>query len=103
MLASVMWNHAPTMWTAMTRQGIQASPLKEQDAADLFAYFYAVRFFDKPGDAGRGKRLFSFNHCSECHGITEVKAEGVKPVVQWGSIGHPILMAEGHGSPKELR
>lgn len=94
MLASVMWNHAPTMWSAMIRQGIQAAPLNEQAAADLFAYFYAVRFFDKPGDAGRGKRLFSSNHCSECHGITEGKVEGVQPVVKWASIGHPILMAE---------
>src|SRR5579859_2854430 len=33
MLASVMWNHAPTMWTAMLRQGIQAAPVNEQDAA----------------------------------------------------------------------
>ncbi len=94
LLASVMWNHAPTMWAAMSQQGIRAASLQEQDAADLFAYFYAVRFFDKPGDAARGKRLFSSKHCSECHGLTEVKAEGAKPVVNWGSIGHPILMAE---------
>src|SRR6266545_4052147 len=48
LLASVMWNHAPTMWAAMDRQGIRTAPLDEQAAGDLFAYFYAVRFFDKP-------------------------------------------------------
>src|SRR6185436_18973253 len=58
LLASVMWNHAPTMWATMSQQGIRTTSLDPQAAADLFAYFYAVRFFDKPGDAARGKRLF---------------------------------------------
>jgi len=93
-LVSVMWNHAPTMWAAMERQGIRTPALDEQGAADLFAYFYAVRFFDKPGDAARGKRLFSSKHCSECHGITGLKAEEAKPVIRWESLGHPIRLAE---------
>src|SRR6266566_2209698 len=83
LLVSVMWNHAPTMWAAMERRGIQPARLDEQAAADLFAYFYAVRFFDKPGDAARGKRLFSSKHCAECHGITGSKAEEAKPVIRW--------------------
>ena len=94
LLASVMWNHAPVMWAAMDRQGIRKSAIDEQGAADLFAYFYAVRFFDKPGDAARGKRLFSSKHCSECHGITGPKGEDAKPVIRWESLGHPILLAE---------
>src|SRR5262245_9406097 len=93
-LASLMWNHGPTMWAAMVRQGIPATRLDEQAAADLFAYFYAARFFDKPGDAARGKRLFSSKHCSECHGINGPKSENAKPVIQWESLGHPILLAE---------
>jgi len=52
-LASTMWNHAPTMWAAMRERDIGAGDLDEQAAADLFAYFYLVRFFEKPGDAGR--------------------------------------------------
>src|SRR6059036_2218449 len=83
LLASVMWNHAPTMWAAMDRQGIRTTGLDEQAAADLFAYFYAARFFDKPADAARGKRLFSSKHCSECHGINGPKREEAKPVIRW--------------------
>src|SRR5260370_24241099 len=94
LLVSVMWNHAPVMWAAMDRQGIATARLDEQAAADLFAYFYAVRFFDRPGDAARGKRLFSSKHCSECHGITSSKAEEAKPVIRWESLGHPIRLAE---------
>src|SRR4051794_25521973 len=52
-LASILWNHAPAMWSEMGRQGITSPVLSPQDAADLFAFFYSSRFFDKPGDAGR--------------------------------------------------
>lgn len=94
LMASVMWNHAPTMWAAMNRQGIQTTPLSEQEAADLFAYFYSVRFFDKLGDAGRGKQLLSSKHCAECHGITTSKADGAKPMTQWNSVGDAITLAQ---------
>jgi hypothetical protein len=50
-----MWNHAPGMWAAMRDRDIRAGDLNEQAAADLFAFFYSARFFEKPGDAGRGK------------------------------------------------
>jgi mono/diheme cytochrome c family protein len=71
LLASTMWNHAPAMWAAMRDRAVRAGDLDEQAAADLFAYFYAARFFERPGDAGRGKSLFSDKHCSECHGLTQ--------------------------------
>src|SRR6266542_3695555 len=80
LLASVMWNHAPRMWAAMEARGIQRPVLGEQTAADLFAYFYSSRFFEKLGDAGRGKRAFSAKHCAHCHGISDSRAAGAKPV-----------------------
>ncbi len=72
-LAATMWNHAPTMWASMRSLKIQAGDLNEQAAADLFAYFYSVRFFEKPGDAGRGKRVFAEKHCAECHDAKDPK------------------------------
>src|SRR5262249_28414467 len=92
-LASLMWNHAPAMWQAMEKQGIQRASLSPEASADRFAYFYSIRFFDKPGDAARGKQLFSAKHCSGCHGITSAMPMGASPVVQWESIGHPIALA----------
>jgi mono/diheme cytochrome c family protein len=93
-LASTMWNHAPAMWSAMRGQGIVKSSLSVQSAADLFAYFYSTRYFDKPGDAARGKALFSSHHCDQCHGISGSKASGAKPVSEWQSLGHPIILAQ---------
>ena len=94
-LASTMWNHAPTMWAAIREREIRAGDLDEQAAADLFAYFYSARFFEKPGDAGRGKRLFTERACAQCHGLTEPIKPGVKPVSQWAGLADPIALTEG--------
>src|SRR5258708_24654010 len=93
-LASTMWNHAPSMWAAMREREVRAGDLDEQAAGDLFAYFYSVRFFEKPGDAGRGKRLFTERACSTCHGLSDGVKPGVKPVSQWSSLTDPIVLTE---------
>ena len=91
-LAATMWNHAPTMWAKMGERNVRPADLNEQAASDLFAYFYAARYFEKPGDAGRGKRLFSSKHCSECHGLTDAKIPEIKPVSEWASMSQPIAL-----------
>jgi cytochrome c2 len=85
MLAATMWNHAPAMWAAMRERDIQAGDLNEQAAADLFAYFYSVRFFEAPGDAARGKRAFATGGCEGCHAL---------PVSNWDSLTDPIKLTE---------
>jgi mono/diheme cytochrome c family protein len=90
MLAATMWNHAPAMWSAMRQQDVTAGRLDEQGAMDLFAYFYSAHFFDRLGDAGRGKQVFSQDHCAACHGLTEAKNPAAKPVSEWSSLGQPI-------------
>jgi mono/diheme cytochrome c family protein len=94
MLAGTMWNHAPAMWNAMAAGNIQVTPMNEQGSADLFAFFYSTRFFEQPGDAARGKRLFDSLSCSGCHGLTESKLAAAKPVTQWTLAGDPIAMVE---------
>lgn len=92
-LTAALWNHAPAMWSEMERQKIEPRPMSQADAADLFAFFYSARFFEKPGDAGRGKRAFSRGHCADCHGITQPK--GTAPAVTaWRSLGSPVALAE---------
>jgi mono/diheme cytochrome c family protein len=94
LLASTMWNHAPVMWAAIEGAKIEKPKLTPEGAADLFAFFYSTRFFDKPGDAGRGKEVFSAKHCADCHGIIGSRAEGAPPVVQWESLGQPVLLVQ---------
>src|SRR5262252_4025816 len=48
-MASLMWSHGPRMWSAMRQAGIVKSTVSPESAADLFAYFVAARYFEKPG------------------------------------------------------
>jgi mono/diheme cytochrome c family protein len=93
-MASQMWNHAPAMWTAIAGRGFERPVLSEDQAADLFAYFYSARYFERPGDAGRGKLVFSTKRCGECHGISTQSAGGASPVAKWRSLSDPIALAE---------
>lgn len=89
-LAATMWNHAPTMWSAMRTQNVQAGDLNPQAARDLFAFFSSRRFFGKPGDAARGKQAFESKHCADCHGLTQSKLAAAKPVSEWQALEHPV-------------
>ncbi|HEV2322436.1 MAG TPA: cytochrome c [Terracidiphilus sp.] len=93
-MASLMWNHAPEMWEAMKAQGVERPQLTEERAADLFAYFVSARFFEKPGDAARGKQDLTSKHCFDCHGITDSKAAGAPPVTKWESLADPVVLAQ---------
>jgi mono/diheme cytochrome c family protein len=100
-MASLMWNHAPDMWGAMKKKGIVKSEMTPDIAADLFAYFVSARFFDRPGDAGRGKQAFAVRHCADCHGISTPLAGGAPPVAKWESLADPLVLAEqmwNHGA-----
>ena len=93
-LASTMWNHAPVMWAAIEGAGIEQPKLSPEGAADLFAFFYSARFFDKAGDAARGKTAFETRKCVVCHGITDSKAESAPPVAKWESLADPIQLVQ---------
>lgn len=93
-MTSLMWNHAPAMWDAMKKQNITRPSLDANAAADLFAYFVSARYFEKPGDAGRGKAVFTAKHCVECHGITDSKFQGAPPVAKWESLADPVVLTQ---------
>ncbi len=84
-LAATMWNHAPAMWAAMREHQITAGELDQQSAQDLMAFFYAARFFEQPGDAGRGKRAFERLGCAGCHHL---------PMGQWQALTDPLALVE---------
>ena len=94
LLTATMWNHAPVMWSAMRQQGTAIPQLTEQDAGDLFAFFYSSRYFDKLGDAARGKRTFASKHCADCHGLSKPGFGGALPVKQWRSLQSSLALAE---------
>jgi mono/diheme cytochrome c family protein len=93
-MASVLWNHAPTMWSTMAGMGVNPPRLSVQDSDDLFAYFYSMRFFDHPGEAERGKRLFEEKRCSGCHSLSSPTEGRGKPVAEWTVFADPVLLVQ---------
>src|SRR5690242_1898656 len=46
-IASRMWNHAPVMWAEMKKRELPVPQVSEGQVADLFAFFYSARYFEK--------------------------------------------------------
>ena len=92
LLAATMWNHAPVMWSAMRARNVAPMPLSEQDAADLFAAFYAAHYFDLPADASRGKAVFARAACARCHGLETSPVAAAPPVRNWASLSDSVSL-----------
>lgn len=92
MLAATMWNHAPRMWSAMRARNFSAQPLTNQDAADLFAAFYAAHYFDMAADAARGKAVFTADACSHCHGLETSVLPAATPVSRWSALSQSVAL-----------
>jgi mono/diheme cytochrome c family protein len=93
-LAGAMWSHAPAMWAAMEESGAPRPQLSEQDAADLFVYIFASRYFERPGNPKQGRQVFVQKRCSNCHGVASAIREGIQPAKSWGSLENPIALAQ---------
>jgi mono/diheme cytochrome c family protein len=93
-LAALMWNHAPVMWSEMARQGVARPTLDEQQAADLFVFFYSASYFEAPGSIRRGRQLYRARRCGQCHGIESPVRAGIRPVAEWDSLWDPITLAQ---------
>ena len=93
-IAAQMWSHAPIMWANMSKDSVPVPQFTTAQAGDLFAYFYSARYFEKPGEAERGKRLFQSKHCSECHATTAGSKSVGPPVERWESLAAPIVLIE---------
>ena len=93
--ASALWNHLPGMSRAWLRKGRSWPEMSEQNAADLFLYLYVSRYFEGPGDVGRGQRLFRSKRCGSCHGLATPVRGGIQPVAAWESLADAIALAQG--------
>jgi mono/diheme cytochrome c family protein len=67
LFATSLWNHMPSMISEIEAAKTSVPPLRPNDAADLFAYFYSTLYFSPRGNATRGGDLFVEKQCSNCH------------------------------------
>jgi len=66
-IAGLMWNHAPQMWSRMEAMKIAIPQFSDREISDLLAYLYFLRYYDPPGDAVKGQRIFMEKGCVLCH------------------------------------
>lgn len=66
-MAAQFWNRGPFMWRMVRTRRIVLPEPEVQDLADLYAYFYSARYFDRPPEAARGRQVFFERQCSACH------------------------------------
>ena len=92
-LAAAFWNHAPKMAERMRQLAIARPSLDARETGDLAAYLYTLNYFDRPGNATAGRRLFADKRCAECHSITG-KGQGPGPDLgAMGAYASPIAIA----------
>ena len=86
----------------MAARGVEVPPLTSEEISDLYVYFYSLRYFDPPGDAGRGKAVFAGKNCHRCHSLIAHESAGPgPPVPEWPAIGNLVLWIQhmwNHGS-----
>jgi mono/diheme cytochrome c family protein len=93
-VGSLAWNHVPVLAARDEAQRLAARDLEPRDAANLFAYFAASRYFERPGDAQRGKQIFRMRRCGECHGLSSADPGRAGPVTGWRFLGDPVAFAQ---------
>jgi mono/diheme cytochrome c family protein len=92
-LATSLWNHAPQMAGRMAQLGISRPQLDAREAGDLVAFLFTLDYFDPPGNAEAGRRLFTERRCVVCHqvgGTGGVVGPSLDFLKQYGT---PIFLA----------
>ncbi len=88
--AGLMWNHAPAMWTSMQARRVAPPRFSNQEMADLIAYLFTERYFERAGSPGHGGRIFAEKGCGSCH---ESRASGAPDLVRWRGAASPVPVA----------
>lgn len=89
---ALMWNHGPEMWKKMKARGIAVPKLTGQETADILAYLYTARYFDRTTNPRRGQQLVQDKGCVGCH---SVRGQG-------GKIGPDLATSTMTASPSGM-
>jgi mono/diheme cytochrome c family protein len=87
-LLSAIWNHTPAMWERIASEKVAYPEIGKQEMVDIFAFLYAARDIDGPGDESNGRRLFEADGCARCHsngglGPDLAAMPGIDTPVRW--------------------
>jgi cytochrome c2 len=92
-LAGVLWNHSPEMIEKMRERRMSRPVISSAEMADLAAFLYFLNYFDAPGDALRGKLLFSQKGCGHCHALGNGEARIGPALDTYKHLASPLFLA----------
>ena len=95
-LAAAMWNHLPRMTERMKQLSIVRPQLDPEEAKNLVGFLYTLGYFDRPGNADRGKQLFTAKRCAACHGAAG-PGPALEHLKQFGSPLYAAAALWNHG------
>ncbi len=93
-LASKLLNHLPSMMLGMEQTKILKSRLTGEELGEIFAYLYFLRFFDEPGNATRGRYVFTEKGCHNCHPLSGKGKEGEPGLDQFPQNISPVFLSQ---------
>lgn len=100
-MAAGMWNRGPMMWSWIAKKRLSLPEPGAQQMADLYAYFYSARYFEKPGDPARGRKVFHWKRCADCHGLGSGQSSAAPPA-EWPPLADSVALIErmwNHAAP----
>jgi mono/diheme cytochrome c family protein len=101
-----MWNHAPAMTAKMREMKIDAPQLSGQQMADIVAYLFTSRYFERAGSARRGESLVRSKGCLGCHAVAGKGATVGGDFARSTLVGSPDSLVAGmwnHGAAMEAQ
>jgi mono/diheme cytochrome c family protein len=92
-VAASLWNHLPRMTERMRQLGIHRPLLDGKEMGDLIAFLYTLDYFDPPGNADTGRRVFADKKCVVCHQVGGAGGVVGPNLDTIGGSASPILLA----------
>src|SRR5499433_3500482 len=92
-VAAALWNHLPRMTERMKQLGITRPELTSQEAGDLIGFLYTLGYFDRPGNAVTGRKLFVDKKCSVCHSVGGAGRAGGPKLHSLKQFASPMYLA----------
>jgi len=92
-LAADMWNHLQRMSAKMQELGITRPRLDARETADLVGFLFTLNYFDAPGNAEAGRKLFTDKRCVLCHTYGGVGGVVGPPLDHLAQFRSPIYVA----------
>lgn len=94
-IAAIMWNHSPGMEHVFLERRVARPVFAPAEMASLIAFLYYLGSMDPPGDAERGRAVFTQKSCDSCHGVGERAGKMGPDLKPYGRYASPLFLTTG--------